>query len=100
MEAVLKRSGPLLGAHTVPGDKSISHRAALFGALAEGTTTIENFVRNRDCEATLDCAAALGATVDRSGPVVTISGGGREALRAPSAPLDCLNSGTTFRLMM
>lgn len=83
----------------LPGDKSISHRAALFGALAEGTTRARNYSSAADCESTLHCLRALGVTVHRKGSLVTIEGRGPEAWTPPQDPLDAGNSGTTLRLL-
>lgn len=98
-DVVLRRASPLTGTHRVPGDKSISHRAALFGAFAVGTTHIEGFGLNEDCLSTLACIEALGATVDRNEDSVTITSGGRESIVAPDRPIDAGNSGTTMRLL-
>jgi len=87
----------------VPGDKSVSHRAGLLAALAAGRTRISNFSTSADCAATLRCLAGLGVGVRREGDTVEVSGAGRGpgawALREPSGPLDCGNSGTTMRLL-
>ena len=103
------------GRVSVPGDKSVSHRAAIIAALAGGRTEIKNYSSSADCASTLEALRALGATVDRDGPVVRVEGpsvgGGRgvdvgrsvdgvpRRLRPPSVPLDCGNSGTTMRLL-
>ncbi|HEX8553037.1 MAG TPA: 3-phosphoshikimate 1-carboxyvinyltransferase [Abditibacteriaceae bacterium] len=84
----------------VPGDKSISHRAAIFGAMAHGTTTVRGFLRAHDTAATLGCLKQLGTQIEDDGETVTVHGNGFEALAAPAAPLDCGNSGTTMRLLM
>jgi 3-phosphoshikimate 1-carboxyvinyltransferase len=96
-EVTVRGGGRIVGDLAVPGDKSISHRAAILGALAEGTTTIDGFVANLDCLATLDCVAALGASTHRDGDRVVVEG--RGALVAPRGPLDARNSGTTMRLL-
>ncbi|MDT8449464.1 MAG: 3-phosphoshikimate 1-carboxyvinyltransferase [Wenzhouxiangellaceae bacterium] len=88
--------GPLSGALAPPGDKSVSHRAAIFGGLADGTTRIEGFLEAGDTLATLAAMADLGARVERDGGRVEISGG---RLRAPAAALDLGNSGTGIRLL-
>ena len=98
----LVRAGRALGGRfTPPGDKSITHRAILFGLLAEGVTVVHGANRGADCARTLGAAALLGAGVDSglSGeiPLVLVGSGG--ALVAPGAPLDCGNSGTTMRLL-
>jgi 3-phosphoshikimate 1-carboxyvinyltransferase len=89
--------GPLRGEVRPPGDKSISHRALLLGAIAEGTTTVTGVLDSADVRSTASCLAALGrpARGDWTG-TVSIEGG---ALSAPPAPLDCGNSGTTLRLL-
>lgn len=87
----------LRGEMRVPGDKSISHRAAMMAALAEGRTEISNFSSAADCASTLDCLRALGVEITR-GETITVAGTGGE-LSAPSALLDAGNSGTTMRLL-
>src|SRR5947208_12570337 len=87
------------GRLTVPGDKSISHRAAMIAALAEGSSRITNFSTSADCAATLACLDELGVSIERDGGDLLIHGVGLNGLRAPAAPLDCRNSGTTMRLL-
>jgi 3-phosphoshikimate 1-carboxyvinyltransferase len=94
------------GTIRVPGDKSISHRYALLGAIAEGRTTIRQYAPGADCASTLACLAALGVTIDRvsapaSGepPLIVITGRGARGLEAPAGPLDCGNSGSTMRML-
>ncbi|MEX2584749.1 MAG: 3-phosphoshikimate 1-carboxyvinyltransferase [Balneolaceae bacterium] len=89
----------LRGELTLPPDKSISHRAALFAAIAEGVSTIGNYSKAADPQSTLSCLRQLGVTVDQNGSVVRIEGVGRDGLRPPSNDLDCGNSGTTMRLL-
>ncbi len=89
----------LIGAVRLPGDKSISHRAAMFAALARGTSRIENFATSADCASTLNCLRTLGVRIEQAGTTVTIHGVGKRGLAAPEKPLDCGNSGTTMRLM-
>ncbi len=88
------------GTFTLPGDKSITHRAFLFGALASGVTTIEGASAGEDCGSTRRCLASLGVRFedDDSRRVIRVHGG--EPLAPPPGPLDCGNSGTTLRLMM
>lgn len=86
------------------GDKSISHRYALLAALATGRSTIAQYSQGADCAATLDCLAGAGVEVRRTrsadrGLTVEIEGRGLRGLRAPAAPLDARNSGTTMRLL-
>ncbi|HEY8203154.1 MAG TPA: 3-phosphoshikimate 1-carboxyvinyltransferase [Pyrinomonadaceae bacterium] len=83
----------------IPGDKSISHRAAIIGALANGTSRIKHFSTSQDCAATLQCLAQLGVAIRRDGSDILVEGIGRDGLRAPTEPLDCGNSGTTMRLL-
>jgi 3-phosphoshikimate 1-carboxyvinyltransferase len=83
----------------MPGDKSISHRAAMIAALADGTSRIKNFSANEDCAATLRCLAQLGVSITRVSTDVSVEGAGAHGLRTPAAALDCANSGTTMRLL-
>ena len=85
----------LRGEITVPGDKSISHRAVMFGSLAQGTTTVENFLRGADCLSTIDCFRRLGIQIDETPELITIHGKGLHGLTGPSQLLDAGNSGTT-----
>lgn len=90
----------LRGCVTVPGDKSISHRALLLGALAEGSSHITGFLPSADCRATLNCLRALGVRIQtHNATTLTVHGRGPGGLEAPTAPLDCVRSGTTMRLL-
>ena len=89
----------VVGAITVPGDKSISHRAAILAAMAEGESVIGHYLTGEDCLATLRCLRQLGVEVEREGTVVRMKGVGKHGLKKPDAPLDCGNSGTTMRLL-
>lgn len=91
---------PISGYIEVPGDKSISHRAVMFGSLAEGTTIINNFLNGEDCLRTIDAFKALGVSIEINGTNVTIKGKGVSALKEPKIPLYFGNSGTTARLML
>jgi 3-phosphoshikimate 1-carboxyvinyltransferase len=95
----VSRASKLKGRVQVPGDKSISHRAAMFSAIAVGNAEITNFSASEDCTSTLSCLEALGVEVHRSGSTVNVSGTGFRGLREPATVLDCGNSGTTMRLM-
>lgn len=86
------------GTIQVPGDKSISHRLAMLGAVAIGPTTIEGFSPSADCENTLGCLRGLGISVERQGDSVHVDGG-LDRFRACGMPLDAGNSGTTIRLL-
>jgi len=97
-----KSPGPLSGIVKVAGDKSISHRAVMLGALAKGKTTIENFLAGQDCLATVKCLRALGVHIegfDAKGRV-EVYGRGLRGLKEPENVLDAGNSGTTARLML
>ncbi|TMK76830.1 MAG: 3-phosphoshikimate 1-carboxyvinyltransferase [Actinobacteria bacterium] len=84
----------------VPGDKSISHRAVLLGAVGEGETMVRGFGRSRDTEATLAAVRALGVeAVEEDVDLVRIEGRGLGGLEAPAEPIDCANSGTLLRLL-
>jgi 3-phosphoshikimate 1-carboxyvinyltransferase len=96
----VEAGGSLRGSLRVPGDKSISHRAIMLGALADGRTTITGFLDGEDCLATLAAFQALGVPIERGEPnTVIIDGVGLHGLKAPAAPLDMGNSGTAMRLM-
>ena len=87
------------GRFRLPGDKSISHRAALFGGLAQGPTRIRNYSSAADCASTLECLRALGVSLRHEGSEVTVEGRGPDSWKAPAHPLDAGNSGTTLRLL-
>jgi 3-phosphoshikimate 1-carboxyvinyltransferase len=89
----------LRGTLDVPGDKSISHRAVMFNAIAEGTAHITHFLPGADCLSTIACFRAMGVHIDHHGDSVTVHGVGLRGLREPSDVLDCGNSGTTLRLL-
>jgi len=96
---IIKPAKSLRGTLSLPGDKSISHRAALIGALAEGKTRIENFATSADCASTLNCLHQLGVGVEREKTTVLIEGVGLDGLREPKESLDCGNSGSTMRML-
>lgn len=85
------------GSIRLPGDKSISHRAALIAGIAKGISQLTNFSTSRDCESTLACLEQLGVIVTRSSNTVTIQPPSQ--LSAPAGPLDCGNSGSTMRML-
>lgn len=95
----LRYTAPLRGELTVPGDKSISHRSVMFGALAQGRTEVRHFLNGADCLSTIACFRQMGIEIEQDGTDVTIYGKGLDGLRAPSGVLDAGNSGTTVRLM-
>ena len=92
----------LRGRVQVPGDKSISHRSLLFGAIAEGTTTIEGLLPAEDLLSTAACLRAMGVEVSpiEAGQPVVVQGVGLDGFQEPDTVLDCGNSGTTMRLML
>ena len=92
-------SSPLRGTLTVSGDKSISHRAVMFGSLASGITEIEGFLPGEDCLSTIRCFRNMGVQIEQSGSAVKIFGRGLRGLTPPAEVLDCGNSGTTTRLL-
>ncbi|MCH5463372.1 3-phosphoshikimate 1-carboxyvinyltransferase [Lactobacillus sp. LC28-10] len=97
------KSKPAAGLHgelTVPGDKSISHRGIMLGAISEGTTTLTHFLTSADCLSTLAAFQQLGVPIERQGTTVNVHGVGLNGLKASSTPLDMGNSGTTTRLIM
>ncbi len=83
----------------VPGDKSISHRAVMLGALTEGTTEIKGFLNGADCLATIDCFRKMGINIEVKAKTVTVHGNGMYGLKQPSQTLYTGNSGTTTRLL-
>src|SRR5690606_18796174 len=97
--AVIRPVGRVFGSPSLPSDKSIAHRAALFAAVGDGTSDIINFPRSADPRSTLACISQLGTEIEEAGDELRIHGRGLHGLSAPSAPLDAGNSGTTMRLL-
>jgi 3-phosphoshikimate 1-carboxyvinyltransferase len=95
---IVPRIARVGGRVRVPGDKSISHRYAMLGAIADGTSRLTGYAPGADCAATLACIQALGVHVTRADGAVTIDGLGLGGLRQPAGPLDAANSGTSIRL--
>lgn len=95
----VRQAKKIAGTVRVPGDKSISHRAVMFGALAEGVTTIEGFLPGADCLSTISCFRRMGIEIEQQGDKVTVYGKGWYGLQEPEKHLDVGNSGTTIRLM-
>lgn len=89
----------LRGTTTVPGDKSLTHRAIILTALAEGTSTIASYCRGEDCLNTMRAFQALGITITETPTELTVSGKGFWGLTEPNGPIDCGNSGTGIRLL-
>lgn len=95
----IKKQTNLKGTLTVPGDKSISHRAVMFGSLANGTTRITHFLEGADCLSTISCFRKMGIDIDRNGDEILVHGKDLHGLSAPTGILDVGNSGTTTRLI-
>ena len=89
----------LKGTIELPGDKSISHRTAMFAAMAEGSCKITNFATSADCASTLECLKKLGVEIKRDGSTVYLKGVGKTGFTAPNEELDCGNSGSTMRMI-
>ena len=96
---ILKYEHPLKGEVTVPGDKSISHRAVMFGALSQGITEVTNFLQGADCLSTIDCFRRLGIQIENTPEKIVIHGKGLHGLTQSDSILDVGNSGTTTRLI-
>ena len=96
---IFKKSTPLRGELAVPGDKSISHRAVMLGALAKGTTSVTNFLKGADCLSTISCFEKMGIEIEQLPSEILIHGKGLHGLNAPETILDAGNSGTTARLL-
>ncbi|MGI8669694.1 MAG: 3-phosphoshikimate 1-carboxyvinyltransferase [Aridibacter sp.] len=95
----IKPANLIKGEINLPGDKSISHRAAMLLAMSDGKAKIENFATSEDCISTLDCLQNLGVEIERNGTTVFIQGVGKKGFTKPEKKLDCGNSGTTMRLL-
>lgn len=89
----------LRGEVTVPGDKSISHRSVMFGAIAKDLTEIDGFLQGADCLSTISCFERMGVSIENRGERVLVFGNGMHGLKEPDGVLDCGNSGTTTRLL-
>jgi len=98
MDVTVRPSAPIRGRARVPGDKSISHRAAIIGALASGVTRLRGFLHADDCRRTLDCLRVLGVRIEDAGAELVIHGT-TGCLSPPPSILDAGNSGTTMRLL-
>lgn len=96
---VARPIGPLKGEVTVPGDKSISHRAAMLASVASGRSELSNFSSSLDCLSTLTCLESLGVEIHKNKDRLSIAGKGFGHFRPPAEPLFCNNSGTTMRLL-
>src|SRR5579864_3877414 len=96
---IVRPARNILGALRLPGDKSISHRYAMLGALARGTTRIANFSTGADCASTLACLRQLGTAVRTRKEQNTVEIEGRPRLTESADSLDCGNSGSTMRML-
>ncbi|MCD6440173.1 MAG: 3-phosphoshikimate 1-carboxyvinyltransferase [Candidatus Marinimicrobia bacterium] len=98
-DVFLSKLEQMPGEMTVPGDKSISHRVAMIGSIAEGVSVIKNFSSAIDCCTTINCMRKLGVDIRESGSDFVIQGKGPDSLQEPVDVLDCGNSGTSIRLL-
>lgn len=99
MDKVIGSKTGLNGRIKIPGDKSISHRAVMFGSIAKGDTVITGFLRGDDCMSTISCFKKLGVDIEVTDDKVVVHGKGLRGLTAPKELLDVGNSGTTIRLI-
>lgn len=99
MDKSVRRRRSLRGEVSPPGDKSISHRAAILNSIAAGEARIANYSPGEDCHATVLCLRALGVEIGEEGDVLTVSGVGKEGFSEPGDVLNAANSGTTMRLL-
>ncbi|MBA2875043.1 3-phosphoshikimate 1-carboxyvinyltransferase [Thermaerobacillus caldiproteolyticus] len=100
MQPLRTNVSSLNGTIHVPGDKSISHRAVMLGAIANGTTKISNFLTGEDCLSTIDCFRKMGVSITQNGSEVVVEGKGINGLQEPKEILNVGNSGTTTRLLL
>ncbi|MDO4300571.1 MAG: 3-phosphoshikimate 1-carboxyvinyltransferase [Clostridia bacterium] len=99
MDKIISSKTGLKGKIKIPGDKSISHRAVMFGSLAKGDTEITGFLKGDDCMSTISCFKKLGIDIEVEDDKVIVHGKGLHGLKAPDELLDVGNSGTTIRLI-
>lgn len=99
MNKIIYPKENISGVFSVPGDKSISHRAVMFGSISKGIAEVEGFLDGEDCRATIDCFRELGIKIEQNGDKVKVFGKGLRGLEKPSKQLYAGNSGTTIRLM-
>lgn len=100
MNQTIRRADRFRGKPRIPGDKSISHRGLIFGALAQGRTEVIDILDSGDVQSTARCLRALGVKITQSGNKTLVEGAGARGFATPSEVLDCGNSGTTIRLLM
>lgn len=96
---VIEKASKIYGDISVPGDKSISHRAVMMAAISRGRTIVEGFLNGQDCLSTINCFRRMGIRIEQQGHRVEIQGKGLRGLREPNSVLDAGNSGTTTRLL-
>ena len=99
-QALKYNQNSLNGEIIVPGDKSISHRSVMFGAIAKGVTTVTGFLMGEDCLSTVSCFRQLGVDIEQTDDQLIINGNGLNGLKEPEEVLNVGNSGTTIRLLM
>lgn len=100
MSIIIKKATSLNGELTIPGDKSVSHRAIMLGAISNGTTEIKHYLKADDCTATIECLRNLGVEIEEtSEDTLTVHGKGMYGLMPPTQTLNVRNSGTTLRLL-
>ena len=99
MKRVLQSKKPLRGEISVPGDKSIGHRAVIFGSIAHGSSRVSNLSGGEDNQRTVQAFKDLGVKISTEGEALYIEGNGWEGLKSPEKIIDCGNSGTTMRLL-
>ena len=99
MEKIIKPVKKISGEITVPGDKSISHRAVMAGSIARGTTKIKGLAESDDCNYTINAFKAMGVNISSVGDVMIIEGRGLRGLSKPLGPIHVGNSGTTMRIL-
>src|SRR2546429_8392750 len=99
MELRVKRAPRIEAEITVPGDKSISHRAAIIAALSNGVCTLRGFLPSDDCMHTVNALRALGIQIDQPEPDVLVVHGKKRVLTPPKEEIDCGGSGATMRLL-
>lgn len=100
MTKTVKPSKKLRGSVYIPGDKSVSHRSLIFGALAEGETEVTGLLKSDDVLSTKSCLEQMGVVIREQDGKYFVQGRGLRGLQAPAGPLDCGNSGTTIRLLL
>ena len=96
---IIRPARSINGVVTIPGDKSISHRAAIIASMADGESRIDNYSTGADCASTVRCMRDLGVEIEHVNMTLTVKGVGKTGFKKAGKPLDCGNSGTTMRLL-